>query len=129
MSGTTPEPGPRLIDGDFISGLAGGGNRTYQSGLTAHAGGGQSSALALPSVAMVQVDTVASSDDSVKLPLATAGSMILVANAGASTLGVYGSGSDTINGTAGSSEYSIATNVSVLFFCAKAGQWKAIKSA
>lgn len=69
------------------------------TGLTAHAGGGQGSALAL-SAAINRVDTVGSAADSVKLPAPTfVGQRVTVINNAASnSMQVYGSGTDTING-------------------------------
>lgn len=130
--GTSPVPGGgfALIDQLWLNGLSGGSNRRYVNSVTAHAGGTKAAAYQLPAnVAAIEVDTVASDNDSVLLPQAKAGTVIAVFNAGAHTLGIYGKGTDTINSVATATQYSLATTVSALFFCAKDGAWAAIKSA
>ena len=134
--GTPPLPGigPALIDGVWLNGIAGGTNYSYQSGLTA-TGTNQATALQLPAqIAMLEVDTAASSTG-VALPQCIAGSKLQLRNAGSSTLSIYGSATanpltttnDTINGTAGSSAYTILTQTNAVFFCAKNGAWSAGK--
>lgn len=126
--------GPGLIDGTWLNGLAGGTNNLAQSGITA-AGTNQATAFQLPAqVAMLEVDTAASSTG-VALPQCVAGTRLWLRNAGASTLSIYGNATqnsltaanDTINGTAGSSAYTILTNTNAVFFCAKNGAWSAGK--
>lgn len=70
-------------------------------GLTAHAGGGQASALLL-TAQYNRVDTVTTAADSVKLPPPSyIGQEIeVVNNAAANSMQVFGSGTDTINGVA-----------------------------
>lgn len=64
------------------------------------AGGGQTNATALAATANI-VTTVASANDSVKLPLAKKGMRIFVYNAHATnSMQVFGSGVDTINAVA-----------------------------
>jgi hypothetical protein len=71
------------------------------TGLTAHAGGGQSSALLL-TAQYNRVDTVATAADSVKLPAPSyVGQEVEVMNnAATNSMQVFGSGTDTINGVA-----------------------------
>jgi hypothetical protein len=93
--------------------------------ITAHAGGGQSSAVALTKEVNV-VSTVATAGDSVALPLASAGLSIIVVNLGANPCQVYGSGTDTINGVATATGVSQMPNSVVLYICgatAPAGNW------
>lgn len=125
-----------LINQQWLYALSGGQNQTFQSGITAHAGGGQTSAFQLPAgVALVEIDTVATAGDSVALPQCLAGMMLYLRNAGGATLDVYGNAttnplsatSDTINGTAGSSAYTVSNNTNAIFFCAKNGAWSAGK--
>lgn len=136
LVGNAPVPGYQTPDGTWLLGLAGGSNNTYQYGITAHAGGTQAAALVLtPNTNLVEVDTVATTGDSVALPQCIQGTYLFLANAGANTLDVYGNPTanaasatlDTINGTAGTSAYTIATNTNAVFFCAKNGAWKAGK--
>jgi hypothetical protein len=135
--GSPPGTGFALIDGAWLNGLSGGTNYTYQSGITAHAGGGQTSAFQLPAgINMFEVDTVATGGDSIALPQCVAGTYLWLRNGTASTsMSVYGSptvnsltaANDTINGTAGSSAYTIGGATNGVFFCAKNGAWSAGK--
>lgn len=136
--GTPPIIGPALQDGTWLNGLASGQNFSYQYGITAHAGGTQAAATALtPGSYLYQVGTVASNNDSVYVPQCVQGTAFLLANAGASTLYVYGNpttnaltgAADTINATAGSTAYQMTTNTNAVFFCAKNGAWTAIKGS
>lgn len=127
--------GPALVDGVWLYGLAGGQNYSFQSGLTA-LGTNQATALQLnPGITMYSIDTVAS-NTGIALPQCIAGTQIEgIRNAGANTLSIYGSATvnplsatnDTINGTAGSTAYTITTNTNASFFCAKNGAWSAGK--
>lgn len=86
---------------------------------------------------MCRIGTVASGNDSVKLPFALKGAMVLVANAAANSANLYAKNGnnratgipDTINGVANGTAYAIATTVAVLFFCPADGVWFAIKTA
>lgn len=136
--GNVPNNGFNTTDGTWLNGLANGQNLTFVSGLTATAGGTQAAGLALPpSATLIQVDTVATSGDSVVLPQCLASRVLTIINAGAGTLYVYGKVAvnpitgvaDTINGTSGSTAYQMATLIVSQFICAKNGAWKALKSA
>lgn len=74
---------------------------TTVTGITAHAGGGQASATALTG-AINRVDTVGTAADSVALPAPSAvgQTVIVINNAAANSMQVFGSGTDTINGVA-----------------------------
>jgi hypothetical protein len=130
--GTAPAQNSRqaLQDGIWLRGLANGQNRSSVNGLVAHSGGTKAAALQLPAaVALIEVATVAADGDSVLAPQALAGTEFCIYNAGASTLDIYGRGTDTINGSATATAYTLATGVSARFFCASNGAWAAIKSA
>jgi hypothetical protein len=130
--GTPPGTGFQMVDGTWLQQLAAGNNFSYQSGITAHAGGTQSACVQLnANIMLYEVDTVASSGDSVCLPYAQAGDVSFLRNAGGQTLNVFGSATnnpvtsaaDTINGTAGSSAYTAASNTNTICFSAKNGVW------
>lgn len=72
-----------------------------ETGITAHAGGTQAAAYALTKVVSV-VANVGTAADSVKLPAPTKVGQIaiVVNNAAANSMQVFGSGTDTINGVA-----------------------------
>jgi hypothetical protein len=70
------------------------------TGITAHAGGGQGSAVALTGE-FNRIDTVTTAADSVKLPVPTVvGQEVTVVNNTANSTQVFGAGTDTINGVA-----------------------------
>lgn len=70
------------------------------TGIIAHAGGGQASATPLTGQ-FNSVDTVATLADSVALPAATyVGQEVEVVNNSATSMQVFGAGTDTINGVA-----------------------------
>ena len=97
--------------------------------LTAYAGGGQSSALALTH-AINRVTTVATAADSVKLPTSAAGLTCVVINAAASNaLDCYPVSGDAINALSANAALSIAANTTVIFFCAVAGTWNSVVTA
>lgn len=94
--------------------------------LTAFAGGGQASALQLTS-RINRVSTVASANDSVKLPLAVAGITVEVINgAGANSMQVFGAGTDIINDVATATGVAQAAGKTAQYVCvtsAPAGKW------
>lgn len=103
-------------------------------GLTAHASGGQANALLLTSQ-FNTVTTVGTAADSVKLPATSAGSatvastigeFVIIQNATATSMQVYGSGTDTINAVATGTGVAIAGNKFGIFLCTGAGTWVAM---
>lgn len=90
--------------------------------LTAHAGGGQGSALLLTGQTN-RITTVATAGDSVALPPSVAGLELLVINHGANAMQVYGSGTDTIDDQATATGVSQMPNSLVIYTCATAGAW------
>lgn len=92
------------------------------TGITAHAGGGQSSAVAL-TTELNRVSTVATAGDSVALPASAAGLTIIVENAGANPMQVYGAGTDTINGVATATGVSQIASSVVIYTCYAVGTW------
>jgi hypothetical protein len=70
--------------------------------------------------------TTAAASTGVLLPKAIPGANITVINAGASTLTIYGMGSDTINGGA---SVTLATTKVATFYSTLAGVWHMLLSA
>jgi len=102
---------------------------TAQDGLTAHAGGGQGSATALPAQ-INRVTTVASANDSVVLPAAKAGLQVTVVNAAAAnSMNVFPATGDAINALGANAAYAMTANKTAQFFCTANGQWHAVLSA
>lgn len=127
--GTPPVPGPQLIDGSWLLGLAGGQNAAYQSGL-AGAGTTQATATQIPATIMLaEADAVAASTG-FNLPPALKGSVTFFYNNGAQTATLYPAvannpvtaAQDTINNA---TSFTVATHVSAILFCAKDGVWAA----
>jgi hypothetical protein len=99
------------------------------NGITAHAGGGQSSAT--PLNAMInRVTTVASAGDSVVLPAAVPGLELTVVNATATnSMNVFPNGTDSINALSASTAFGVAAGKTATFYCTNSGQWHSILSA
>lgn len=119
--------GPGLQDGGWLLGVAAGNNRAYKNGIVAHAGGTKAAAFQLPAgVQIMQVDTTATNGDSVLMPAAVQGQIVMVFNNGAATLDIYGRGTDTINGAATANAHTLATLTAAVFFCGKNGAWAGV---
>ncbi len=113
-----------------VSTLTAGVKSSAANALTAHAGGGQASALALTSI-INRVTTVGSANDSVKLPAAVAGMKdIVVENAAASnSMNVYPVSGEVINALSPDAPLALAANKRAIFFCAVTGTWGSIVTA
>lgn len=107
------------IIGNFFVGTA-------ANGLTAHAGGGQTNALLLTADVINNVTTVATTADSVKLPPSNVGESVTIANNGANSMQVFGSGTDTINSVATGTGVSQAAGTTVTYRVNVAGNWLAV---
>ncbi len=97
---------------------------SFMDNITAHAGGGQSSAY-LVTTEISRVTTVATVGDSIQLPVAVQGLTLFVINHGANTVQIYG------NNAAGDTIDDIATGTGVgqmvgslcFFTCTSTGKW------
>lgn len=103
-------------------------------GATATAGGGQTNAYQI-TAGSTQVTTVASSGDSVKLPVSTGsvngggGLIIFIANGGANSMNVFPETGGQINALGSNAAFALASGKSAIFFCGADGQWYAILTA
>lgn len=99
-----------------------------ENSLTAHAGGTQAAALALSPTSFVhKVDTVASGNDSVRLPVSVAGQIhTVINNATTNSMQVFGAGTDTINNVATATGVALAAGAAAQFYCPVAGLWFAL---
>lgn len=111
------------------------GYASAAAAITAFATGGQTSATQLTK-GVNSVDTVGTAADSVKLPLAVAGAVIHLTNNTATSMQVFGAGTDTINIGAGdvatATGVAQAANKSATYFCTKtapAGKWQRVLTA
>ena len=119
--------GPSLID---MSTIASGGGHSFAGNITAHAGGTRAAAVKLTS-GINRIATCATAADSVSLPPAVGGQLIIVANAGAAAAQVFAdpSTSDTINGVAAATGVSLAAGKSASFSSSAPGVWSWVLSA
>ena len=126
-------PGYRLIDGGDLQTLVN-DIYSYQNGITALAGSGLAGAPVLVNN-YNQVDTVATTNDSIALPPATPGFELCINNNGANTLAVFGSynpangATDTVLaagsvGATGAASVTQASGKYTIYSCFKAGVWK-----
>lgn len=125
-------PGQQLIDGSLVNQILA---QVFSaaSGLTAHAGGGITLATKLIA-GMNSVDTCVSDADSVQLPVPLANpifgiSLCFVANNTAHSVAVFPPSTKTIDGGAASASVTLTTAQNAVFFCAKDGNWRMIKTA
>ncbi len=97
--------------------------------ITAKAGGGQANAV-LMTAAMNRVVTVASGNDSVKLPPSVAGLDVVIINAHASNgINVYPQTGEAINALGANTAFAMSANKVATFYCTTAGQWHSILTA
>lgn len=102
---------------------------TAAATVAAAAGGGQTNATALTAT-YNKVTTVASANDSVKLPASVAGMMVAITNGHASnSLQVFGVSPDTINGVATGTGVALAAGKTGIYLCPVAGAWHLLLSA
>lgn len=136
--GTAPvaNSGFGLADANWLAGLAGGQNQSFQSGITAKAGGTQTTCTNIvPGIYLNQVDTVASGNDSICLPFAVAGTNVQIRNNGAQTMAIFAqsgtntltASTDTINNASNSSSYTVVAQNSADCFVAKNGAWACVQ--
>jgi hypothetical protein len=106
--------------------LAGSGDN-----LTAHAGGGQALATAIPgNVQIARVTVVGSAADSVILPASVSGLEITVVNAAAANaMNVFPAVGEIVNALAANAAFSVAAGKTCTFYCATSGQWHTQLSA
>ena len=123
------QTGIRLANNDTINTYLATPQWQTNPGLTALAGGGLSSSTPVLLNGTNLLATVASSADSVVLPKAVPGMVVVLANAGANPAQVFGNGSDTINGTAGATGISVANAKRTMFIAFDLGVWFSILTA
>lgn len=101
-------------------------------GLTATPSGSQTTSLLLTATKN-NVTTVATAADGILLPLAVAGLRLEISNGTAATsMQVFGNGTDTINGVATATGVAQAGAKSAIYFCTKSapgGKWFRVLSA
>ena len=108
----------QLVSGEDINNLSDQLN-SISIGIVAHVGGGQANATQLNAATNV-VATVATANDSVKLPIGFPGLKVVIINQDADAVGVYGyNATDTINGGATVNQ----AQGTKTYVCVSAGVW------
>lgn len=97
-------------------------NYSSATGITAFAGGGQASATQLTEEHS-NVTTVATAADSVKLPTAEAGILLVVENNGANSMDVFPATGGTINGGAANAAIKVPAGARKYFMAISATAW------
>lgn len=134
-----PGAAPLLLDGNIISNPFGtapelhgnmqqSAGTTYynsvSSGVTALAGGGQSAATsAVIQSQITVVTTVATTSDSLTLPVAKQGDEREVFNQGANSMAIFPSSGAGINALAANASFAAATSTATIFIAASSTQW------
>jgi hypothetical protein len=98
------------------------------TGITAFATGGQANAVALTAT-YNRVTTVGTAADSVRLPVATAGSRVVVFNKGANSLNVFPATGGIVNALSANAAYALAATKGAEFICMVNGTWDTILTA
>lgn len=133
----TPASPNRIANLQFAPGAT-----NTDTGITAFATGGQTNAT-LVTAQFNKVATVASGNDSVKLPAISAvpntlGSIVnsvpvILRNAGANSMQVFGSGTDTINDVATATGVAVGAGKTAIFYphtlASGVGNWYMVLSA
>lgn len=102
--------------------------KSFQVGITAYAGGGQASAVEITKD-IAEISTCATVGDSVKLPAAVAGLVILITNHGEAAANVFPNTSDDINKTGVDTAKSLAVNASMLCSAYDDTNWECLTLA
>lgn len=124
--GTLGSKKPNFQNGLQIAGVEWttlGGAETVTTGITAFAGGGQASAVAL-TTRFNNVTVCATAGDSVKLLTAAAGTMQTVKNSGATALDVFPFSGDSINAMAANLAVRIPVNGILTFRAISSSAWE-----
>jgi len=97
------------------------------AGITAFAGGGQSGATQLMSQ-YNRISTVATAQDSVRLPQSNPGRSVVVNNQAALAMQVFGFGAETVNSIATATGWTQSAKTVVIYTCNVAGNWESYLS-
>lgn len=95
--------------------------------MTALAGGAQAGTAL--SMGMNRFSTVATGGDSAQLPQVTGGVAVIVVNATATSMNVFGQTGQTINALSANAAFAVAAGKTAIFVQAIDGSWYAILSA
>jgi hypothetical protein len=121
VPGTSGVTGVETVGG-FVNTGAVNAVGSVATGLTAHAAGGQASALAL-TASINRVDTVGTAADSVKLPAPSyvGQQVVVINNAASNSMQVFGAGTDTINAVATGTGVAHAAGKTAVYYATSIG--------
>lgn len=94
--------------------------------ITAFAGGGQGSAVAL-TTGFNRITVCATAADSVKLPAATAGKEVKIKNNGVAYASIFPASGEVIDTLAANTSVSLPSAGTITFYCVVAGTWESSK--
>lgn len=118
----------QLLPGAFANGVSD-LLTSFQGAIVALAGGARTALTPVLNATFCEITTVANANDSVVLPIAKVGLNVTVTNSGANSAQVFGNGTDTVQGAAGSVGVALAAAATAEFSCTKNGVWKRYASA
>lgn len=126
MTAVSPQPftitGFASQDGNKLNKLFGYPVVASENGITATPSGTQINSY-LITAPVTRVTTVTTTADGVSLPPSLAGQVYIVINSGANSMTVFGNGTDTIGGTAGSTGVAQAAAAVTMYICPVQGSW------
>lgn len=99
--------------------------KSVQAGVTAYAGGGQANAIQITKD-FVEISTCAASGDSVKLPEASPGLMIIITNHGENSCDVFPNTDDAINEASPNTAKSLGVNATMLCYAYDETNWECL---
>lgn len=114
------QPSFRLSDGNQMNGEEGLTRYTTDSAIVAL---GSTQADAYQLIGTVNRLTTVGGGTGVRLPPPVPGRMIVVFNAGANPVRVYGFGLDTVDGAAGATGVPLANTLRCIYWCIAPGVW------
>lgn len=108
----------------FLQSPAGQMFQSVQTGIVAHAGGGQANGVPLTAMACF-IATVGSAGDSLLLPAAVPGMELSVINQSSTVTGpnVFPQPGQTINALSANTAIAVAPQTVLMFYCGIAGAW------
>lgn len=115
---------PVAIDSSYQLGASNFSYHPVTSGITAHAGGGQADATQL-TTEINFVDTVATGNDSVKLPVAVKGMLIIVSCNDFNAVNIYPQSGSYINGGL-NTPYLLVGGTAVMFSAIDTTHWRSV---
>lgn len=118
--------GQPQVKAEFLQ-LASDAVTTVSPAVTAHAGGGQGSAVLL-TADYTNVSVTATAGDSVKLPTAVKGATYTVKNNGVANLAVFPNSSDTIDGGSANASITMAPGTTRLFTAISTVDWESTQA-